>query len=240
MITHKELVEEISQELYENDNCSALILYGSVSRNEEGDNSDIDLLVIIGDNYLQKRHEVRYGITVEYVEEHITILQKSIAEKEIPMLFALANGTVLFDKASITEKLISEAREIIKEGPPVNTKWEDNGYVTMRRHDLTEIYNDLLDVDDEMEFHYLASLLVTTAIPWLIENYNLWPQTRKKTISYLKSQCRDGYEYIEILLRSDYSLSKKRAAARSLIEYTMKKHGGILEGDGIIFRKNYT
>lgn len=238
MINHQELVNEITQELYKDKNISALILYGSVSRNEESANSDIDLLAITNEKHLQKRHTVRYGITVEFVEIHLEFLQKFVAENEIPMLFALAYGIVLFDKISETGQLIAEARKILENGPPANKKWENEGYKTKKRSDLTEIYKDLMDIDDEIAFNYMASLLITDAIPLLIENNNLWHQTRKKTINYLKSKCYEGYKYIETLLNPVCSLPEKRSAAENLIEYVLKPHGGFLKGDAIIFRKN--
>ncbi len=158
MINHQELVKEITQELYKDNNVLVLILYGSVSRHEEGANSDIDLLAIVNENHLQKRHVVRNGITVEFVEESLEFLQKEGFEaKEIPILFALVDGIVLFDKISITEQLIAEAKKILEEGPPVNARWEEEGYRTKRRSDLTEIYLDLLDTDDKIVFHYLVS-----------------------------------------------------------------------------------
>jgi predicted nucleotidyltransferase len=238
MISHKELVEEITQELYHDNNVLALILYGSVSRSEESANSDIDLLAIINEDYLQKRHTVRYGITLEFVEMHIKFLQNFIEKREIPMLFALTNGIVLFDKISVTEQLISDARKILDDGPPINPQWENEGYKTKKRSDLTEIYKDLLDVDDEITFNYLTSLLITNALPILIENNNLWNQTRKKMISYLKLECFKCYKYIETLLNPIYSISEKREAAKNLIEYALNSQGGILKGEAIIFRKN--
>jgi predicted nucleotidyltransferase len=238
MIKYQELVQEITRELYQDNQVLALILYGSVSRSEESANSDIDLLAIIEDSYLQKRQTIRSGITLEFVEMNIKFLQNFIAEKEMPMLFALANGIVLFDKVSITDQLIAEARKILEAGPPRNTKWEDEAYITKKRSDLTEIYKDLLDVDDEISFHYIASLLITSAIPMLIEINHLWHQTRKKTMVYLKSQCSDGYKYIENLLNPESSLPEKRDAAMQLIEYIFKQHGGIIKGDAVIFRKN--
>jgi predicted nucleotidyltransferase len=238
MISHKELVKEITQELYHDNNVLSLILYGSVSRNEESANSDIDLLAIVNENHLQKRHTIRYGITIEFVEMHIDFLQDFISKREIPMLFALADGIVLFNKISETEQLITESRRILEDGPPVNSKWENEGYRTKKRSDLTEIYNDLLDVDDEITFNYLASLLITSAIPMLIEINNLWYQTRKKTINYLKSQCSDGYKYIETLLTTEYSLIEKRNAAKNLIDYVFRQYGGILEGEVVIFHKS--
>lgn len=142
----------------------------------------------------------------------------------------------MFDKSSILDRFIAESRSIIEKGPPVNKKWENERYKTKKRSDITEIYNDLLDTDDEIIFNYLVSLLITAAIPLLNENYNLWPKTRKKTVQYIKSQCYDGYKYIETLLSSKFSLSEKRNAAKELIEYALKQHGGILEGDAIIFK----
>lgn len=239
MISHQDLVKEIAQELCQDDNVLALVLYGSVSRHEESANSDIDLLAIVNDNHLQKRHLVRNGITVELVEESLEYLQKKCFEaKEIPILFALVDGIVLFDKISITEQLIAQAKKILAEGPPVNARWEEEGYRTKRRSDLTEIYLDLLDTDDKIVFAYLVSLLVTSAIPMLTEINHLWFQTRKKTINYLNSQCFEGYKHIEILLDPVCSLSDKRKAAKSLIEYIFQQYGGILKGDAIIFKIN--
>lgn len=237
MTSHQEIVNEITQELYKDTNVLALILYGSVSRHEESANSDIDLLAIITEKHLQKRHTVYNGITVEFVEMHLEFLQNFVANNEIPMLFALAYGIVLFNKISETDQLIAEAKKLLEAGPPVNKKWENETYKTKRRSDLTEIYNDLLDIDDEITFNYVASLLIAEAIPLLIENKSLWHQTRKKTINYLKAKCYDGYKYIEVLLNPVCSLAEKRSAAENLIETALKPHGGILRGEAIIFRK---
>ena len=236
MVGHQELVEEITQELYKDKNVLALMLYGSVARCEESRNSDIDLLVIVNEKYCQKRHIVRYGITVEYLEMHIEYLQNFIAENEIPVLFTLIEGKILFDKNSLFDQFINEAKGIIEKGPPVNKKWENERYATKKRSDITEIYLDLLDASDEIVFNYLVSLLITAAIPLLNENYGLWPKPRKKTMQYLNSQCHDGYKYIEILLSSKFSSPEKCNAAKDLVDYALKPYGGVLEGDTIIFK----
>lgn len=238
MINHRELIKEITRELYEDDNALALILYGSFSRHEESANSDIDLMVITNEYHLQKRHAIRCGITVEFLEIHLDFLHNFIVEREIPILFSLADGIVLFDKISTTKQLKDEARKILDEGPPVNTNWENERYKVKKRSDLTEIYSDLLDVNDEISFNYITSLFISNVITLLLENNKLWPTTRKKTMNYLKSQCYDGYQFIETLLSPRCSLSEKRSAAKNLIEYVLKPHGGILEGDAIIFKKN--
>ncbi|MDD4142941.1 MAG: nucleotidyltransferase domain-containing protein [Bacteroidales bacterium] len=235
-MNHKDLFKDITKKLYEDENVLALILYGSVSRNEESTNSDIDLLVIVNENHCQKIHTIQCGITVESLEMNIDYLRDFIAKNEIPVLFTLVEGIVLFDKTSILDPFIAQAKSIIEKGPPVNTKWDNERYATKKRSDITEIYMDLLDTDDEIGFHYLVSLLITELIPLLNENYHLWPKTRKKTIGYLKSQCYDGYKHIESLLCPQCSLHDKRNAAKGLINYALKQHGGVLEGDAVIFK----
>jgi predicted nucleotidyltransferase len=234
-VNHQKLVNETARELQKKDSVLALILYGSVSRHEEKPNSDIDLLVITTENHCQKRHTVRNGVTIEFLEMHLNYLRNFIAEKEIPVLFTLTEGIILFDKDSVLAPFIKEAALIIENGPPVNEKWDNVRYATKKRSDFTEIYEDLLDTDNIIVFHYLISLLISSAIPMLTENYNLWPKTRKKTINYLENQCVEGYRYIEIMLSPKRSLSEKRDAAKGLINFALKRHGGILEGDAVIF-----
>ena len=236
MGNHQELVKIITNELYNDDRVLALMLYGSVSRGEEGTNSDIDLLVLVSDKHCQKRHVVRCGIMVEYLEMHVEYLRNFISENEIPVLFTLIEGTILFDKQSLFDCFIADAKDVIENGPPVNVKWENDRYATKKRSDITEIYMDMLDAKDEVVFNYLVSSLITTAIPLLNENYNLWPKTRKKQMQYLKSHCYDGYKYMEILLDSMCSIIEKCDAAKNLINYTLKKHGGLLTGDAVIFK----
>lgn len=235
-MNHRELVREITQELHSDKSVLALMLYGSVSRNEENAHSDVDFLVIVDEKHCQKRHVVRSGITIEYLEMHIEYLQDFIDKDEIPILFTLIEGIILFDKASILERFITQARSIIDRGPPINEKWKNVRYITKQRSDITEIYNDLLDTEDEIVFHYLITVFITAIIPLLNENYHLWPKTRKKTMQYLQSQCCEAYQCIEILLSLQFSLTDKRSAAKSLIEYALKQHGGILEGDAVIFK----
>ena len=236
-MTHQALINEITQELCGDENVLALLLYGSFARHEENANSDIDLMIITNEMFLQKWHEVRYGITIEFLEMHLSFLKKFIKENEVPMYFALTEGVILFDKNSGIESLITEAKKILAAGPPVNEKWKNEKYKIKKRFELTEIYSDLLDIDDEVVFNYVASLLIANAIPLLLENNNLWPQSRKRTLNHLKSQCYEGYKYIEILLNPSSSLPEKRCAMKKLTEYVLQPYGGILEGDVLIFKK---
>jgi len=237
VITHQELIKEVTQELAENEDVQALILYGSVSRHEEYENSDIDLILITKEYHLQKRHEIRHGITIEYVDIHLDFIRNFLSKYEIPIIFALANGILLFDKIIETKELITEAKKIIEEGPPKNERWESEEYRVYRRSELTELYKDLLDLNDIVTFNYMSSILVESVIPILLESNNLWNQPRKKMLGYLKSHCNEGYKYIEILLDSISTLEKKRKAAENLTEFALAPYGGILRGDNLIFRK---
>ena len=241
-MNHQELVKKITQELLENDNVLMLILYGSVSRHEEKDNSDIDLLLISKsqDFQLQKRQQIRNGITVEFVEIQLDFLQNNIiAEKgELPIFLAFTNGILLFDKISAFEELKTESQIIIDGGPPIDTQWENESYNIKQRSDITEIYRDLLDVDDEISFNYIVALLINRTIPLFYQNNRLWHTTKKKTMNFLKSECYEGYQFVEILLCDRHSLQDKRDAAKGLLEYVFKPYGGIINGNVIVFTLN--
>ena len=173
MTNHQELVKEITQELYKDENVLALILYGSVSRNEEQNNSDIDFISITTKMHFQVRHEVRHGIVVEYHDMHMDFLKAFIEKKEISISSIVAEGIVLFNKTKEIDSLIADAKKIYKNTIIVNKQWEDEKYILRKRFELTDIYKDLLDIDDEVSFNYVAVLLVTSAIPMLNEINNL-------------------------------------------------------------------
>lgn len=213
---------------------SARLRYPVREGGEETPNSDIDLLAIVAGRYLQKRHEVHDGVTVEYVEMHQDVMEDFIAKGEIPMLFALAKGVVLFDKEEPLAPLIAKARAVIAQGPPVNPRWEEEAYGVKKRSDLTEIYSDMLDTEDAAIFGYLSALLLTAALAHLIETHHLWPQTRKKLMPYLKAECPEAYGHIETLCAG-----AAREAAKGLITCAMGPYGGLLEGDVVVFRKEF-
>ena len=238
MVNHQDLVKEITHELSKDENVLALLLYGSVSRHEEKSNSDIDLIAITTEMNFQVRHEVRYGITVEYHDMHIDFLKKFIEKKEISISSVVAEGIVLFNKVPELEPLIAEAKQIYKNASTENNQWENESYRLRKRFELTDIYKDLLDIDDELSFNYVVALLITNIMPMLNENYNLRQQSKKKTMVYLKSKCYNGYTYIETLLSAACPIPDKRKAAKGLIEFVLKAHGGLLEGDFILFKLN--
>ena len=239
-MNHQELVKEITHELSMDEKVLALLLYGSVSRHEEKNNSDIDLIAITTEMHFQVRHEVRYGITVEYHDMHIDFLKRFIEKKEISISSVVAEGIILFNKVPELEPLIVEAKQIYKNAPTENNQWKDESYRLRKRFELTDIYKDLLDIDDEVSFNYVVALLITNIIPMLNENYNLRQQSKKKAMVYLKSKCSDGYIYIETLLSASCSMPEKCKAAKDLIELVLRTHGGLLEGDFILFKLNST
>ena len=167
---------------------------------------------------------------------HLDFLNNFIDKREVPVLFLLADGSVLFDKLSMAEKIKDTAREILKAGPPMNPKRDNERYRTKKRSDMTEIYNDLLDVNDNASFNYIATLLVENTMPLVLENNRLWPTTRKKTMALLHQHCHDEYKAIEALLNSTIPLDERRNAARILTECALEPFGGMLTGEAVIFR----
>jgi len=236
MIYHQELIKIIQQELYTDDAVLALVLCGSVARREETSNSDIDLLVINNKSFYQVRQTVRNGITVEFIEIPLKRLKDTGLVKESVTLHMLADGIILFDKISEIEELTVKAKNIVKEGPPTPPTHKDEQWVLRKRREITEIYQDLIDIDDEITFNYITSLLISTAIQLLFENNNWWFKNKKKTLNYIKEQCFEEYKNIEILLNAKNSLAERRKAATHFVETVLKPHGGIIEGDMVLIK----
>ena len=236
MVYHKDLVKEITHELSNDEKVLALLLYGSVSRHEEKSNSDIDFIAITTEMHFQVRHEVRSGITVEYHEMHIDFLKKFIEKKEISIASVVSEGIILFNKIPELDSLIAEAKHIYENASTKNNQWENESYRLRKRFELTDIYKDLLDIDDDISFNYVVALLIANIIPMINENYNLRQQSKKKTMDYLKTRCNDSYIYIETLLSTTCPIPDKRKAAKNLIEFVLKSHGGLLEGDFTLFK----
>jgi len=235
-MNHQELAKAIQQELYNDDAVLALVLCGSVARQEETPNSDIDLLVINNKSFYQVRQIIRNGIIAELIEIPIQQLKKTGLVKESVTLHMLADGIILFDKISEIEELAVKAKNIVKEGPPTPPMHKDEQWVLRKRREITEICHDLIDVDDEINFNYITSLLISSAIPLLFENNNWWFKNRKKTIEYLKSQCIGEYKNIEILLNPAYSLTERLNAAKHLVKAVLEPHGGIIDGDMVLIK----
>lgn len=234
-MNHQELVEVMQKELYSDDTILALVLCGSVARHEEKPNSDIDLLVINNKSFYQLRQIIRNGIKVELIETPLENLKNRGMGGETVTGRMLADGIILFDKTSEIENLIAKAKDIVKESPPIPSSHNDELWVSRKRREITEIYHDLLNAGDEIHFNYIASSLMSSAIPLLFENNKWWFQPRKKTLDYLKSQYME-YKNIETLLNPVCSLAEKRNAAKLLVETVLKPHGGILEGDAVLIK----
>ena len=235
-MNHQDIVKTITTELAKDENVLALLLYGSVSRGEEKANSDIDLLAITSEMHFQLRHELRQGISVEYHEMHIDFLKTFIEKKEISISSIVAEGRILFNKLPELEAIIAEAKQIHEHAGAENAQWENEAYSLRKRFELTDIYKDLLDIEDEPSFNYVVALLITNIVPVLNEIYHLRPQSKKKAVPYLQANCSDGYAYIETLLSTTSPLTDKRMAAKGLIEFALKAHGGLLEGEFVLFR----
>jgi predicted nucleotidyltransferase len=238
MKKHQDIVKEISQELYENENILALFLFGSVSRHEETSNSDIDLLSITTETHFQVRHEVRHEIEVEFYDMHIDFLKFFIEGKDYEIPLAIAKGTILFNKIPELEPLIIESKKVIQDAPVVYNNWGDEKYVLRKRRHITDKYKDLLDIDDELSFNYVVALFIADIMPMLNDLFLLRPQSNKKTMAYLKSECHDSYTFMEILLSATSPIPEKRNAAKGLIEFVLKAHGGLLEGNYIFHTVN--
>lgn len=110
MTKHKQIIDSLTSKYEGDDNIYALLVTGSVAREEQTDNSDLDLLVISKEKQPVEEKLID-GIVVE-IKTNTTdgFIQKM---KDEPMnVYQWFDAKVIFDKNYSTEKVVSEAKNI--------------------------------------------------------------------------------------------------------------------------------
>lgn len=110
MTKHKQIIETLTSTYESDEKIFALLVTGSVARDEQTDNSDLDLLII--SNQKQPFEErLIDGIVVEIKTNNTEGFIEKM--KKYPMnVYQWLDAKVIFDKNNSAEKVIDEAKNI--------------------------------------------------------------------------------------------------------------------------------
>ncbi len=110
MTKHKQIIERLTSVYESNKNNLALLVTGSVARDEATENSDLDIL-LISKSKEPFREEIIDGVVVETKTNTVDgFIQKM---KINPMcVYQWLDAKVVFDEENISEKIIREAKNI--------------------------------------------------------------------------------------------------------------------------------
>jgi predicted nucleotidyltransferase len=111
---HRQLIESVTKAVGDEPRIEFAVLFGSVARGEERDDSDVDLIVRLPGQY--GRYPERYQIAAklsERVGRHLELVRLERAEEDAPLLDgALAEGKVLVDRGGIWPGIEARRSEI--------------------------------------------------------------------------------------------------------------------------------
>lgn len=116
MTQHKQIIETLTSSYESDENNLALLVTGSVARDEQTETSDLDLLVISNEKRPFEEKLID-GVVVEIKTNTVDGFIQKI--KDEPMnVYQWLDAKVIFDKENVSEKIITEAKNIYENYKP--------------------------------------------------------------------------------------------------------------------------
>lgn len=230
---HTQIVEQLKTEYEKLPEVKAMILYGSVARNEHTENSDIDLWLIRETDRFRRLHEIHDDITVELWESPLRYLNQLLESGEPPIIHLFAEGKWLFVKDDIDVSSIQHRARILKaEGPAVREKPRDR--TLFIRSQMTDRLLDARDAqDDPALFNFIVAESMYDLYYGLYEHYGLWQVSRKKALSTLEKNVPKVGRLMRHLFGTDPTHCRLQSF-ELLVKCMLDKHGGLLEGECVL------
>ncbi|MFG2716893.1 nucleotidyltransferase domain-containing protein [Streptomyces sp. NPDC048416] len=122
----------------------AAFLGGSVLTERRTAFSDLDIVVLLGEDAVPYRESFRYADWPVELFVHTEASWRGYVEREVtrrrsPLLFMCASGFLLFDHDGVGQRLGAYAKELVVAGPPAASAAE----LEDRRYSLTDLLDDL-------------------------------------------------------------------------------------------------
>jgi predicted nucleotidyltransferase len=224
----RNVVQRLQAEL--GDDLKGVLAGGSRLRGEADANSDIDVVVVIGEPKRRRQNLTIDGVEVEMFVNPAFQMRRYFEQDRnngrglMPHL--CLTGTVLFDPYGIVAKLQQEAREIWEAGPAPLTPREIWEY---RYHTI----DALLDIDDvKARDPASAGLLVSSLLPALIDRHyrisGRWLRKRKHLLNDLSKWDSLAAGHARRASETGSDIGHRHGAMVALAEHVLAPIGGRL------------
>jgi predicted nucleotidyltransferase len=153
----------------------AAVLGGSTARGRATVTSDLDIAVLLPDGDVTRRETLRHEGRITEVFAHTRaglaeILSADRAGRRGTMLFIYAESVPVHDPHGHAAALRAEARALLEAGPDPLTPEERDGI----RYGLTDLLDDLADMEDRHEQLAVADRVLTDAAVLLSDHRRAW------------------------------------------------------------------
>ena len=150
----------------------AVLLTGSTAAGTATATSDLDLLVLVGDNEVTRRETIRFEGRLAELFIHTRAGARSVfaadkARRTATMQHMYVSGVVLHGNADA--ELVLAERDL-REGPPPCPP----EVVETMRYGLTDVLDDLQDTTDPVERAIVAAAVLHDAADLLFDHHHAW------------------------------------------------------------------
>lgn len=219
----RELVDKYTK----SNDVRGILVYGSVSRGTETENSDIDLWIYKKSECFIHRIDKIQGIKIDLFEISIPMLEKFILAGEAPAVNSLLEGTFLLNKDIDAKKLMNMASEIKnRQFIPIETMPKNRIInVLIRLKNLVDDSRDL--VNDRFRFRLIFSEVIVEIYNNLYDFFGIWRESPKNTLKIFESKLPEIYLLFQSLLDDNVNPMIQVENADKIVDIMAEKYGGI-------------
>ena len=208
------------------DDLLGILLGGSAAYGTPMPNSDIDLYVLIGPSWRQRRTELVEGIEVEMLINPVEQIRRELLARQPATVEMFARGRVVHDPSGVVREQMHLARRMAAE-PRDRPGQSELYFIRYRPSDLLKDVEDLIDVDP-----HAAELLTGLAVHRIIEaHWHLRGRSAPKpkhALQGLREDAPDVARTAELALDTDLPLRQRASNLRRLCEDVLVPAGGVL------------
>jgi len=203
-----------------------LLFAGSAAYGTPMPNSDVDLYVLIGPNWRQRRNRFIQGVEVEMFINPVAQIRREFDEGEWATVDMFSRGRVHYDPTGVVAQLAEDAKRIAAE-PPETPGESELYFIRYRPSDLVRDVEDLVDHDRAS-----AEMLMGVALQTSLESY--WqirgqrPPKPKRLLEAFRTEAPDLVPHVDHITDVSHKLENRVARLRVLCELVLEPVGGLM------------
>ena len=203
-----------------------LLFAGSAAYGTPMPNSDVDLYVLIGPNWRQRRNRFFEGVEVEMFINPVAQIRREFDEGEWTTVDMFSRGRVHYDPTGVVAQLAEVARRIAAE-PPQTPGDAELYFIRYRPSDLIRDVEDLVD-DDRASAEMLMGVALQTALDAYWQIRGLHPPKPKLLLEAFRTEAPELAPHVDHITDVSHQLEDRIARLRGLCELVLEPVGGLM------------
>lgn len=165
--------------------CDIAILSGSVTRGEQTETSDLDIIIIEQEQSAYRQSVIKFDWKIEVfvydTKSYQSFFVSDINRARPSLLRMIAEGILLKNHPEL-ERIREEANNLLQNGP---AKWDDKAF-EMSHYFLSDVLDDFIDSNNKYELICIAGNLLERLHEFILRTNNQWIGSSKWIYRELK------------------------------------------------------